>query len=119
MVEAGLGPYMCAPLHDAVYLECPIEEAKQVEATAAECFRVAGNNIADDGVTLRTEPEVTYYPERYISKGDKKAKANGIETIWDIVEGFIAEKDAEGFDFGEYSCAEADGEEADELEETA
>jgi DNA polymerase-1 len=100
MVEAGLGPYMCAPLHDAVYLECPIEMAKEVSDAADECFRVAGDIITDSAVTLRTDQDTTCYPDRYESEDG--------EQIWKIVTKFVAEKEAEGYQFAEYDCTQDD-----------
>ena len=78
-VERGLGPMLCAPHHDAFYLECEEGEADQVEAELQSCFRDAVGVVLWGRVHLRLESGVVRYPEHYCDE-------DGAE-IWKIVEG--------------------------------
>jgi hypothetical protein len=81
-VEKGLGPYLCASLHDALYLECPAGMAGAVAAMVEECFVVAGKVVTDDVVTLRFDTKITYHPDRYT---DEKG-----QEIWGLVQAYLS-----------------------------
>lgn len=81
-VERGLGGFLCAPLHDALYLQTPVEVADQVADMVEDCFREAGNIVTDNAVTLRLGRQIIRHPDRYI---DKK----GAE-IWALVQNYLS-----------------------------
>jgi DNA polymerase-1 len=80
-VERGLGPMLCAPHHDAFYLECEEAEADEVEAELESCFRDAVGVVLSGRVHLRLESGVVRYPDHYWDE-------EGVE-IWKIVEGYL------------------------------
>lgn len=80
-VERGLGPMLCAPHHDAFYLECEEAEADEVEAELESCFRDAVGVVLSGRVHLRLESGVVRYPDHYWDE-------DGVE-IWKIVEGYL------------------------------
>lgn len=86
-VERGLGSMLCAPHHDALYLECDEAEAEQVAAELEACFRDAGETVLTGGVQLRLETGIVRYPDHYCDKDGKE--------IWEMVVGFLERKRVE------------------------
>ncbi len=62
MTERGIG--LCAPVHDAVLIEGPIEEMQSTVAAAKHAMREA-SAIVPGGIELETEAEVICFPDRY------------------------------------------------------
>jgi DNA polymerase I-like protein with 3'-5' exonuclease and polymerase domains len=89
-VERGLGPMLCAPHHDAFYLECQDEAADQVSAELESCFRDAAGVVLSGRVHLRLDFGIVRYPDHYHDE-------DGAE-IWDIVEKFLAGRTEKGID---------------------
>jgi DNA polymerase-1 len=86
-VERGLGPMLCAPHHDALYLECDEEEAESIAAELGACFRDASETVLGGKVQLRVEAGIVRYPNHYRDKDGKE--------IWEIVSNFLEQKRAE------------------------
>lgn len=86
-VERGLGPMLCAPHHDALYLECDERNAKRVAAELEACFRDAGEVVLSGRVQLRLETGIVCHPDHYCDDDGKE--------IWEIVIKFLKEKQAE------------------------
>jgi hypothetical protein len=83
-VERGLGPMLCAPHHDAFYLECPDEDAERVSAALASCFQDAAGVVLSGRVRLRLDFGIVRYPSHYHDE-------DGAE-IWNIVRQFLADR---------------------------
>jgi len=79
-VERGLGPMLCAPHHDALYLECAEDEARVVAAALEGCFRDASGAVLTGRVQLRLETGIVRYPDHY--------QDDDGEEIWRMVVGF-------------------------------
>ena len=62
MTEAGIR--VCAPVHDAVLIEAPLEELDGRVARAQELMREASRQVLG-GFKLTTDADVYRYPERY------------------------------------------------------
>ncbi|MBF0196380.1 MAG: DNA polymerase I [Planctomycetes bacterium] len=75
IIESGVK--LCAPIHDAVLIEAPINEIDDVIAKTQKAMLKASKVILD-GFELKTDVEVIRYPDRYIPEG--------AEEIWSFVE---------------------------------
>jgi DNA polymerase-1 len=85
-VERGLGPSLCAPHHDALYLECDEADAEQVAVELGACFREASNAVLNGHVQLRVETGIVRYPDHYDDEDGQE--------IWDMVLDFLTQKEA-------------------------
>ena len=79
--EAGL--HICAPVHDAVLLESPLETLHRDVENLREIMTEAGR-IVLDGYPVRTDAEIVHAPDRYMDK-------RGVE-MWEMVVGLLARK---------------------------
>ena len=81
VTEAGIS--VCAPVHDAILVEAPLEELDQ---TIAETRKLMGeaSAIILDGFSLRSDVEIVRYPERYMDE-------RGVR-MWEIVTDILKEK---------------------------
>jgi DNA polymerase-1 len=82
--ERGLGPMLCAPHHDALYLECDERDAEQVAAELEACFRGASDTVLGGSVQLRLETGIVRYPDHYSDDDGQE--------IWRIVLDFLEQK---------------------------
>jgi DNA polymerase-1 len=80
------GIRICAPVHDAILIEAPAEEIEASVATMQGYMRAA-SRIVLGGFELRTDAEITRYPERY---NDPRGA-----VMWERVMRLIAEREAE------------------------
>ena len=62
LVEAGIT--ICAPVHDAVLVEGPIEEIENLVKCSQNIMEAASRVILD-GFTIRTDVKIIRYPDRY------------------------------------------------------
>ena len=76
--EAGLN--VCAPVHDAFLIEACATEIDSSVARMQECMRKAGEATLP-GFTLRSDAEITVYPERL----------GGGSEMWDRIMGLLEE----------------------------
>jgi DNA polymerase I len=83
-VERGLGPMLCAPHHDALYLECDESDAEIVAGELESCFRDAGEAILSGRVQLRLDLGIVRYPDHYEDEEGQE--------IWEIVTDFLKQK---------------------------
>jgi hypothetical protein len=65
LTEAGIR--VCAPVHDALLTEAPLEELDDAIATTRSLMREA-SSIVLDGFELGTDVKVVRYPDRYMDK---------------------------------------------------
>jgi len=83
-VEAGIK--ICAPIHDAILIEAPLEELdKTVKTTQALMARAS--EIVLGGFQLRSETEVVRYPNRYM---DERGR-----TMWGKVMGILGDQQSD------------------------
>jgi DNA polymerase I-like protein with 3'-5' exonuclease and polymerase domains len=76
------GIMVCAPVHDALLIEAPIDEIESaVEAT--ESYMREASQIVLDGFEIRTEAKAIRYPDRYQDE-------RGAE-MWSVVMGILDE----------------------------
>src|ERR1039458_666580 len=87
-VERGLGPMLCAPHHDAFYLECAEEDADNVSSTLEACFQDACGVVLSGHVLLRLEAGIVRHPYHYEDEDGKEK--------WHTVEDFLAGRTADG-----------------------
>ncbi len=81
IAEAGIR--VCAPVHDAVLIEAPLEELDERVAQAQELMREASRQVLG-GFELTTDADVYRYPERY--RDEERGGA-----FWDKVMGLLPE----------------------------
>ena len=78
LVDAGWGPALAAPHHDALYMHVEAERAEECKRAVEDAFIEAGHTIMGlPEFPLRVHAEVVYHPDHY-------EDADGAE-IWDIV----------------------------------
>lgn len=65
LVDRGVG--VCAPVHDAILIEAPLEELDATIERTQEVMREA-SSIVLDGFDLATDVEAVRYPSRYMHK---------------------------------------------------
>ena len=81
VTEAGIS--VCAPVHDAILIEAPLEELDETVAKTQRHMMEASAIILD-GFELRSDVEIYRYPDRYMDK-------RGVE-MWKIVNEILSEK---------------------------
>jgi hypothetical protein len=76
------GIRVCAPVHDAVLIEAPLD---QLDATIerARALMAEASSVVLNGFMLRTDVEVIRYPERYQDGRGRK--------MWETVQGLLLE----------------------------
>jgi len=65
LTEAGIR--VCAPVHDALLIEAPLETLDAVIATTQELMAQA-SEVVLDGFRLRSDAKVVRYPDRYMDE---------------------------------------------------
>ncbi len=81
LVEAGIR--VCAPVHDALLIEAPLDQLDQTVAEARAIMRKA-SNIVLNGFELGSDAELIVYPERYMDE-------RGVR-MWEAVAAIIRDK---------------------------
>ena len=81
MTEAGIR--VCAPVHDAVLIEAPLEELEARVKESQELMREASRQVLED-FELTTDADIYRYPERY--RDEERGGA-----FWDKVMGLLPE----------------------------
>ncbi len=80
ITEAGIR--VCAPVHDAILIEAPLEELDETIANAQELMSEA-SEIVLDGFRLRSDAKVVRYPERYMDE-----RGTGMwDRVWRLIGG--------------------------------
>jgi len=79
--ERGMGHMLCAPHHDALYVECQDQEVEAVAERVTACFLDAADAVLFGRVRLRVKPHVVVHPECY---ADEKGA-----SIWAVVQGLL------------------------------
>jgi hypothetical protein len=76
---------VCAPIHDAVLIEAPIDFLTEIISQAQEIMAQA-SEIVLDGFRLRTDVDVVRYPGRYRDERGTKLWDNIMEILEDLEE---------------------------------
>jgi DNA polymerase I-like protein with 3'-5' exonuclease and polymerase domains len=75
------GIRVCAPIHDALLIEAPLDELDDAVRTTRQVMSDASAAVLN-GFRLRSEAEIIRYPDRYMDRRGKKMW----ETVWGIIE---------------------------------
>lgn len=82
LTEQGIN--VCAPVHDALLVEAPVEEIRAVAATTQQAMAEASALVLG-GFSLRTESNIIAYPDRFQDRRGQK--------MWDVLMSLLARKD--------------------------
>ena len=74
------GIRVCAPIHDAILIEAPIDDLESTVEKAQKAMTVASELVLN-GFALRTDVKVIRYPDRYEDSRGREMW----ETVWEIV----------------------------------
>jgi hypothetical protein len=74
------GIRVCAPVHDAILLEAPLEELDDA-VTAAQRAMAEASAVVLGGFRLRSEAKIVRYPERYQDERGQRMW----NTVWEII----------------------------------
>lgn len=80
------GIKVCAPVHDAVLIEAPLDALDQ-HAARMQAIMAEASKIVLDGFVLRTDVEIVRYPDRYMDERGQK--------MWDVLMRLVDEVEAE------------------------
>jgi hypothetical protein len=83
LTEAGVR--VCAPVHDALLIEAPVEDVEDAVEACRKQMQRASEQVLN-GFPLRTEAKVVRFPDRYM---DERGRA-----MWDVVFGLLDRKEA-------------------------
>jgi len=86
-VERGIK--VCAPIHDALLIEGPIEDMQEIIRQTKECMAEAGR-IVLDGFEMRTDEAIVKHPGHYMDK-------RGIH-MWDAVMALLSKVETQNHD---------------------
>ncbi|MGA1823534.1 MAG: DNA polymerase, partial [bacterium] len=78
VIESGIR--ICAPVHDAILIEAPLESLDESIRRAQHAMSVASSKVLK-GFRLRTEVEVIRYPDRYMDERGERMW----EVVWEIL----------------------------------
>jgi hypothetical protein len=85
------GIKLCAPVHDAVLIEAPIDRIEADVALMQEIMRRASrivlNDTADGAIELRTDAKIIKYPDRYTDKRGSKIWGEVMELLAEVAGG--------------------------------
>ena len=77
------GVRICAPVHDAILIEAPLEDIDGAVVMAQQTMSDASAAVLD-GFRLSSDAKIIRYPERYMDERGEKMW----NTVWDIVNRF-------------------------------
>ena len=72
---------VCAPIHDAILVEAPLDELDKVITITQQVMSDA-SAVVLDGFRLRTDVKIIRHPDRYMDKRGSKMW----HRIWSIIE---------------------------------
>jgi hypothetical protein len=83
LVESGIK--VCAPVHDAVLIEAPVDEIDHTVAVAQAIMEEA-SRVVLDGFTIRSDAKIVRFPDRYSDpRGDVMwTKVTGLLDRYDV-----------------------------------
>ena len=65
-IERGLK--LCAPIHDALLIEAPLDDIDGEVARLKSCIAEASEAVLGDGKICRVDAEIVRYPDRYMDE---------------------------------------------------
>jgi DNA polymerase-1 len=81
LTEQGIR--VCAPVHDALLVEAPVEEIQSAKETTQQAMAEASSFVLD-GFPLRTESKIIVYPDRFQDQRGQK--------MWDLLMSHLGPK---------------------------
>lgn len=74
------GVRVCAPVHDALLIEAPLDQLEEAVAVAQQAMAET-SRVVLDGVTLRSEAELIRFPDRYADERGQRMW----HTVWQVL----------------------------------
>lgn len=82
--EAGIR--VCAPVHDAILIEAPLDDIQAVVRQTQQLMEDA-SAIVLNGFRLRSDAKIVKYPERYVDEGGERMWRTVMDILTEIEEG--------------------------------
>jgi len=80
-VERGIK--LCAPIHDALLIEAPLDQIDSEVVRLKECMSEASEAVLGDGKVCRVDADIVRYPDRYMDEHGQE--------MWDQIMGLLAQ----------------------------
>ena len=80
-VERGIK--LCAPIHDALLIEAPLDQIDAEVVRLKECMSEASEAVLGDGKVCRVDADIVRYPDRYMDEHGQE--------MWDQIMGLLAQ----------------------------
>ncbi|MBG10063.1 MAG: DNA polymerase I [Gammaproteobacteria bacterium] len=80
-VERGIK--LCAPIHDALLIEAPLDQIDSEVVSLKECMAEASEAVLGDGKVCRVDADIVRYPGRYMDEHGQE--------MWDQIMGLLAQ----------------------------
>jgi len=80
-VERGIK--LCAPIHDALLIEAPLDQIDSEVVRLKECMAEASEAVLGDGKVCRVDADIVQYPDRYMDEHGRE--------MWDQIMGVLAQ----------------------------
>ena len=80
-VERGIK--LCAPIHDALLIEAPLDQIDSEVVRLKECMAEASEAVLGDGKVCRADADIVRYPDRYMDEHGQE--------MWDQIMGLLAQ----------------------------
>ena len=80
-VERGIK--LCAPIHDALLIEAPLDQIDSEVVKLKECMAEASEAVLGDGKVCRVDADIVQYPGRYMDEHGQE--------MWDQIMGLLAQ----------------------------
>jgi DNA polymerase I-like protein with 3'-5' exonuclease and polymerase domains len=90
------GIRVCAPVHDALLIEAPLDEIAAA-VLATQTAMLEASEVVLSGFALRTDAKTVRHPERYMDKRGEQMWAK----FWTVVEELEANRSDESYAFGD------------------
>ena len=80
-VERGIK--LCAPIHDALLIEAPLDQIDSEVVRLKECMSEASEAVLGDGKVCRADADIVQYPDRYMDEHGQE--------MWEQIMGLLAQ----------------------------
>jgi len=80
-VERGIK--LCAPIHDALLIEAPLDQIDSEVVRLKECMSEASEAVLGGGKVCRVDADIVRYPDRYMDEHGQE--------MWDQIMGLLAQ----------------------------
>ena len=80
-VERGIK--LCAPIHDALLIEAPLDQIDSEVVRLKECMSEASEAVLGDGKVCRVDADIVRYPDRYMDEHG--------QAMWDQIMDLLAQ----------------------------